>query len=315
MNKNLKPVIAVASASLAFSLAFTALVGCNKTPAGGDETTTLPSIYDNSTDDPAGSTADPAGTTEGGDVTTTPPPTFTEVNETVYVTVEMVNIRSEAKVTATNVVGTGFLGNSFTRVKYSESWSVILYDGEEAYISSDCLSTTDPTKSDVEFDPIDKTVYVTTSKLNLRLSPKDDGIIHALAEKDQALVAIGISKDGKWYKITYGEKTVYASADCLDDKLVGSDFTAVEKKVQITVDSLNIRKIPSSDNEISEIVGAVGKNTIVNVIGVSPDGNWYKVKYTPNGGTEGEYYMSAGQNYSKEVDDSVTEGETTTAGK
>ncbi len=310
MNKNLKPVIAVASASLAFSIAFTALVGCDKTPAGGDETTTLPSIYDGTTADPDGTTADPSASSD--DVTTADPNLYTEVDETVYVTVEQVNIRSEARITATNVVGTGFYGNSFKRIKVSDNWSIILYDGEEAYISSDCLSTTDPTKTTVEFDAVDKTVYVTTDKLNLRLAPSAEGTIHAIATKDQALVAIGISKDGGWYKITYNETVVYASADCLDDRLVGSDFTAVDKKVQISVDTLNVRKAPSTDGEVA---GVVVKNAIVTVVGVSPDGNWFKIKYTPAGGSEGEYYMSAGSNYSKPVDDSVTEGETTTAGK
>ena len=308
MKKNLKPIIAVAGASLAFSIIFTGLVGCDNTSSGDDESTTLPSIHN--TSEPDGSTADPSASSD--DVTTADPNVYTEVNETVYVTVEQVNIRSAAKVTATNVIGTGFLGNSFTRVKYSENWSVILYDGEEAYISSDCLSTTDPTKITLEFDPIDKTVYVTTEKLNLRLNPNSAGTIHAIATKDQALVAIGISKDGKWYKINYNDTFVYASADCLDDRLLGSDFTAVNKKVQITVDTLNVRKAPTTDGEV---VGVVVKNAIVTVVGVSPDGNWYKIKYTPNGGTESEYYMSAGSNYSKNVDDSTTEGETTTAGK
>lgn len=308
MNKNLKPVIAVAGASLAFSIIFTGLVSCDNTSSGDDESTTLPSIHN--TSEPDGTTADPSNSTD--DVTTEDPNAYTEVNETVYVTVAQVNIRSEAKVTATNVVGTGFYGNSFTRVKYSDNWSVVLYDGEEAYISSDCLSTTDPTKVTLEFDPIDRTVYVTTEKLNLREQPNSDGIIHAIATKDQALVAIGISKDSKWYKINYNETIVYASADCLDDRLVGSDFTAVDKKVQITVDTLNVRKAPST---AGEVVGVVVKNAVVTVVGVSPDGNWYKIKYTPAGGSEDEYYMSAGSNYSKPVDESVTEGETTTAGK
>ena len=308
MKKNLKPVLAVMGASLAFSIIFTGLVSCDNTSSGDDESTTLPSINDSV--DPDGTTADPSASSD--DVTTEDPNVYTEVDETVYVSVAQVNIRSAAKVSANNVIGTGFFGNSFKRVKYSTNWSVILYDGEEAYISSDCLSLSDPSKINVEFTAVDKTVYVTTDKLNLRLTPSNEGTIQAIASKDQALVAIGISTDNKWYKINYNETTVYASADCLTDKIAGSDFTAVDKKVQISVDSLNVRKAPSTDGEI---VGAFAKNAIVTVVGVSPDGNWYKVKYTPNGGTEGEYYMSAGSNYSKPVTDSTTEGETTTAGK
>ena len=314
MNKNLKPVIAVAGLSLAFSVAFTGLVSCDKGGNGGDETTTNPSIYD-STADPA-ATSDP--TASSSDETTADPNEYVEVDETVYVTVEQVNLRSEPKAIESTYVTTGYYGNSFKRIKYSENWSVILVGEEELYVSSDCVSTTDPTKLPVEFNAVDKTVYVTTSKLNLRTYPSTEsalGIIHAVVEKDTELVAIGLSTDGKWYKISYDEKVLYVSADSVSDRLVGSDFTAVDKKVQITADTLNVRKIPSSDNNISEIVGAVGKGTVVTVIGVSPDGNWYKVKFTPNGGTEGEYYMSASSNYSKDAVDAEASTTTEATGK
>lgn len=77
---------------------------------------------------------------------------FTEVNETMYVT-STVNIRESYSVESTKL-GTLSRGQSVTRIgigisnSEADGWSkVILSDGREVYVSSDCLSATKPSTS------------------------------------------------------------------------------------------------------------------------------------------------------------------------
>lgn len=319
MNKNLKPIVAVAGVSLALSLAFTGLVGCNDT--GDSNDTTLPSMYDTTTADP-NVTSEPDVTTEE---TTEPEPEWTEVNETVYVTVDSVNLR-EGPGKNYDIVGNGKKGDSYTRVKYSEGWSLVVNDGEEFYVSSDCLSTENSTSVTLEFNNIDTTVTVNVDQANLRTKPSStdpSAEVKYVVTKGTELVAIGVSIDGKWYKINYKdsenkESILYVSASIVDTEteLPGSDFTAVTKQVKVLVDQLSIRTIPSIDEASGSIIVAVAvKDQIMNVIGVSPDGKWYMIKYTPQNGTEGNYFISAGATYVADVEAATTtEANTTEAG-
>lgn len=77
---------------------------------------------------------------------------FTDVNETMYVT-STVNIRESYSVESTKL-GTLSRGQSVTRIgigisnSEADGWSkVILSDGREVYVSSDCLSDTKPSTS------------------------------------------------------------------------------------------------------------------------------------------------------------------------
>lgn len=79
-------------------------------------------------------------------------PTFTEVNETLYV-ISDVNIR---KGPGTNYEKVGKLkvGESITRIGVGDNgWSKVMYNGEEAYISSNYLSKTKPEEPKVEETP------------------------------------------------------------------------------------------------------------------------------------------------------------------
>lgn len=317
-NKNRNPIIAVAGVSLAFSIAFTGMVGCNQQPAGGAETTTLASMGSDVVTDPFGSTvtpesSDPAGTTgttAPEETTTEPAPQFVEVNEVVYVTFKRpenkVNIR-KGPGKQYDAVGEAKDGTKFTRVKYSSTWSAILIDGVEYYVSSDCLTT----KAPLEFNPYDGTVYVATENANLRSKPDlEYSEIDAVAVRNQALVAIGVSVDGKWYKISYEKNTgdrvyLYISASVVTTKQAGGEqpddgFTSLSKQIKITAESLYVRSAPSSDNK-ETIVGTALKDQVFTVVAVSPDGSWYRIKFTPENGTEGEYYISASSNYVVDV--------------
>ena len=287
MSKNMKPVVAVAGVALALSLTFTGLVACNKGGEGDD--TTAPSIYQ--TDENGSTYLDTSAVTYE-------PQEFQNVDETVYVIVDSVNLREGPSATA-KVVAYPQKGDTFRRVKYNENWSVVIFDGKEYYISSDCLSTQDPNILNVTFNPVDYVVYVTVAQCNLRDYPSTEegasNIVY-IATNEEALVAIGVSSDGKWYKVVYTEKetkkevTCYVSASVVSKDKVDAGFTDVTKTVYVTAEQLNIRTAPTAD-DASTIVAAAVKGTALQVVGVNAAGTWYKVRYTVDG-TEGFYYVS-----------------------
>ena len=283
-----KSVVTVAGTALALSISFTALVGCNQSNNGNDSTTP-PSIL--STDE-NGSTYVIPGTEDPSGSTTTGPIDFVTVDETVYVIVDTVNLR-EGPSTEAKFIDYATKGESMRRVRYSGSWSVVVYNGMEVYVSSDCVSTENPAKTELQFNPIDKTIYVSVEKANLRISPSaaDTSTILYLVIGGDELTAIGISTDQKWYKVNYKEKICYISASCVVSEKPGAGFTPLEKTVYVIVDVLNVRKAPSAE-EGSTIVGNLKKNDAVEVVGVNAAGTWYQVKFTV-GGVEGLYYISA----------------------
>ena len=291
MSKNLKPVVAVAGVALALSITFTGLVACGNKGGEGDGTT-APSIYQTDAD---GSTY--IDTSLSG--TTAEPQEFQNVDETVYVIVDSVNLR-EAPSSTAKVVAYPQKGDTFRRVKYNEKWSAVIFDGKEYYISSDCLSTQNPNNVTVTFNPVDYVVYVSVAQCNLRDYPStEEGMsnIVYIATNEEALVAIGVSADGKWYKVVYTEKetnkevTCYVSASVVSKDRVDAGFTDVTKTVYVTSEQLNIRTAPTAD-DAGTIVAAAVKGTAIQVVGVNEAGTWYKIRYTVDG-TEGFYYISA----------------------
>ena len=70
-------------------------------------------------------------------------PVFTQTDETVYVTGDQVNLRSEGS-TSAQVVATLKKGTALKRTGYSEQWSKVIYEEKEYYISSTYVSTTKP---------------------------------------------------------------------------------------------------------------------------------------------------------------------------
>jgi len=82
-------------------------------------------------------------------------PTFTKVNETVYVT-KKVNVRQSYS-TSSKSLGTLEVGTSLTRTgKGSNGWSRVTYNGKEAYINASYLSTKKPEEKPAEETPTEK---------------------------------------------------------------------------------------------------------------------------------------------------------------
>lgn len=76
-------------------------------------------------------------------VTTETAPAFAAVDETVYVTGSQVNIRKSAG-TGGAVITTVSRGTALKRTGYSDSWSRIIYQDQECYISSSFVSKEQP---------------------------------------------------------------------------------------------------------------------------------------------------------------------------
>lgn len=76
-------------------------------------------------------------------VTTETAPAFTAVDETVYVTGSQVNLRKSAGPSG-EVVAKLDRGAKLSRTGYSDSWSRVIYEGSECYISSQYLSKEEP---------------------------------------------------------------------------------------------------------------------------------------------------------------------------
>lgn len=295
MNANRKPILAVAGVALALSLTFTGLVGCKGDDNPADESTSgLPSMSDSNPVDSGSNPVDSGSTSELE---------YETVDETVYVVAEVSATVRKGPSLSSEVAGYVLHGESFRRVKYNASWSVIVYDGNECYIATELVSTQNPSEVTMTFDPVDYQVYVITDAANLRDVPStENSIVKFAVEKDTALTAIGLSTDKNWYKINYTdsktntETICYIHASCVSTTKVGDDFTALNKTVYVTADQLNVRTLPTT-GEGSVIVAALTKGTAVTVIGVNADNTWYQIKYTPAGGTEGTYYISASTKY------------------
>ncbi|MBR2907605.1 MAG: SH3 domain-containing protein [Clostridia bacterium] len=145
---------------------------------------------------------------------------FTQVDEIVYVNVKLVNVRLEPSMTTDSVVYVAYKGESFRRIWYNPEWSVILYDGQPLYVSSDYLSTEDPNVVRMNFIELNQTLTVMTNVVNIRDLPSYDAQIIGGATMRQRLKATGISEDGEWYRIDYvtSDGTVweaYVDASCV----------------------------------------------------------------------------------------------------
>ncbi|WP_242974294.1 N-acetylmuramoyl-L-alanine amidase [Lacrimispora amygdalina] len=76
-------------------------------------------------------------------VTTETAPEFQKVNETVYITGSGVNVRTQPSVSS-QIAATLNQGAALERTGYSESWSRVIYENKECYVSSKYLSADKP---------------------------------------------------------------------------------------------------------------------------------------------------------------------------
>ena len=123
------------------------------TPEGEDETEPMTIVDSAGTKDGQG--AGGAGESDGSSgakaeksshdaaVTTETAPAFTAVDETVYVTGDQVNLRKSAG-TSGEIAAKLSRGTKLQRTGSSDSWSRVIYQDQECYISSQYVSTKEP---------------------------------------------------------------------------------------------------------------------------------------------------------------------------
>lgn len=177
------------------------------------------------------STTLPAATTAPNKPSTDYTWTEDTAGATVYVRIDAVNVRSDTIVNDTTYVGTAKFGESYKRVKYNDQWTVIVYNGQNRYISTAYITTDN---GSVLFDAVtEKTMYINVeATLNLRTSTfvtNPDGTkyqdnIDTPVKRGVAVTQIGVSKNGNWAKIKYDGKTLYCNTAYLSET-VPSDET------------------------------------------------------------------------------------------
>ena len=158
-------------------------------------------------------------TSESGEGSSTGVPndyTFEDVDEMVYVkNCLKVNLRSTpSSYSSENIKGSLSFGDEkqYKRVKYNEVWSGLEIDGEIFYVNSEFLTTDD---GFVVFEDADKTIYAnnTTSSSGVFVynftDTAADGARWGTVAHGTALHVDGISKSGKWYRISF----TYTDAD------------------------------------------------------------------------------------------------------
>lgn len=204
----------------------------NGAPVSGSSATSTVTVK--AKEEPKPPTTNNGGSSNNNGGTTSKPqePTFTKVNETVYVT-KKVNVRQSYS-TSSKSLGTLEVGTSLTRTgKGSNGWSRVTYNGKEAYINASYLSTKKPEEKPVEETPTEKSNNKALKSLTVapgELTPAFDaettkynmqveqGItevtIEALAEDEKATVEITGNKELKLgeneviIKVTAEDETV-----------------------------------------------------------------------------------------------------------
>ena len=118
-----------------------------------------------------------------------------------------------------------------------------------------------------------KILAVTGSTVNLRKEPSTSSTILGKVVEGDNLISEGLSKDGEWYKVKFGDIEGYIYKDYITEdinKIVG------EGKVNSGV---NFRKEPSTE---AEIIGKIPGDADIQILGTEAE--WYKVVYNDQEG-------------------------------
>ncbi|MBQ7383274.1 MAG: hypothetical protein IJV72_00595 [Clostridia bacterium] len=154
--------------------------------------------------------------------------TWKEVNETVYVAVDRLSVRSDTRVAEDTWVATVNFGEKYTRVRYNSQWSEIEYNGEKRFVATQYVTTSDG--SVVFNDMEDKTMYVSAEKsLNLRRwtdASSDADNIGVQLKRGAQVTLNGMSKNGTWARVKYNGVDYYCNAKYLSETEPGEATNA-----------------------------------------------------------------------------------------
>lgn len=106
-------------------------------------------------------------------------------------------------------------GEKLTCVAVGGDWAKITRDGQAAYCKTSGLTTEDPNAYKV-------TVYPQSSKVKIYKMPSTSAAVMVTAGTSDALTAIAVTQDGKWYRLKGGGKYGYVRASDVDTDKVSS---------------------------------------------------------------------------------------------
>ncbi|GEM_PF-1256809 len=193
-------------------------------------------------------------------------------SETVYVAVDLLNIRSSAS-TSSGVLGQAKFKDSLSVVGREGEWLKVYYWGVTGFVRSDMVSCSVP--AGVASSSSNECVYVTVDSLNIRSSASLAGEVLGQAKFQDSLTVVG--KEGAWLKIYYWGVTGFVRGDmvsCSKPTALSSTASASKECVYVTVDLLNIR---SSASTSSSVLGQASYRDELTVVG--REGEWLKIYY------------------------------------
>lgn len=230
---------------------------------------------------------------------------FEEVSEQVTAKSET-NLRNiPSQDTDSQILRTLQNGEVAERIAISSSgWSKLVFEGETYYAVSSYLTTdlkygyqTDVVvTAETNADDIQTQFYETNQKVtakdkvNLRSLPSvehEDVTIIAQLKNGDTATCIGTSDNG-WSKLIYRGTTCYAISSYLtpveeavennsEEEIVGVYFSSANETVTAT-DKVNLRNIPSTENENSDVIGQLLSGDVAIRVGISDNG-WSKLVY------------------------------------
>ncbi len=118
-----------------------------------------------------------------------------------------------------------------------------------------------------------KILAVTGSTVNLRKEPSTNSSILGKVVEGDNLISEGLTDDGEWYKVKFGDIEGYIYKDYITEdinKIVG------EGKINSGV---NFRKEPSTE---SEVIATIPADSDITILGT--EGEWYKILYNDQEG-------------------------------
>ena len=156
-------------------------------------------------------------------------------NETVYVAVDLLNIRSSAS-TSSGVLGQAKFKDSLSVVGREGEWLKVYYWGVTGFVRSDMVSCSVPAGAAPSSS--NECVYVTVDSLNIRSSASLAGEVLGQAKFQDSLTVVG--KEGAWLKIYYWGVTGFVRGDMVSctkpTAAQASVFTSAETADALPVD-------------------------------------------------------------------------------
>ena len=233
-----------------------------------------------------------------------------------YVTVEVLAasyVEATANVNVRSGPGTGYTklgvlarGTKVEKVGTSGSWTVINYNGKQAYVSSDYLKAVGSTGTTAATGKV-----TATANVNVRTGPGTG--YSKLGVLAQGMTVEKYGTSGTWTIINFNGQKGYVSSTYL--KAAGSS-TGGSSSGGSTTDTgyvaatanVNVRSGPGTGYSI---IGSLYKGTIVPRLGTS--GSWTKISYNGGTGYVSSQYLTA-SSYSGGTNGSTGSGSSSQSG-